>query len=437
MKKWEDIVKDKLEGYESALPEGSLADFHARRGSSATVTHASRKWLWLPAAAVAAGLAMVLFLHRPSAPEPAIQIVRQPAAPVVAAAADTVVMEEPEKVQEAVARFAKRQPVQPASEQEQTTGNEVISEPEVFEEMAPETPVEHAELVEEALDPFVSSPFIPAFSSRKKLSLKVAPAAGIVAGSGLLAALITPLTRGGTYIPIDIDSINDPIPSQENGNNTNAFGNGHGIECFFGGTSGQDSYPPTENYGSSDPASVDDPVDNPIATEDPTQENQPIDVLSGDYTHYLPITAGLSARIPLTERLSVTTGLQYALYISRFAYSLSGEKTQYAHYLGVPARLDWTFASNRWLDVYAGAGMEAELCLGATLGGRKLQRDGLGLSLLGAAGLQLNISSRIGLYLEPELSWRIPSAEWKLDTYRRTHPLVFTLATGIRINFGN
>ena len=57
MKKWEDIVKDKLEGYESALPEGSLADFHARRGSSATVTHASRKWLWLPAAAVAAGRA--------------------------------------------------------------------------------------------------------------------------------------------------------------------------------------------------------------------------------------------------------------------------------------------------------------------------------------------------------------------------------------------
>lgn len=436
MKKWEDIVKDKLEWYESTLPEGSLADFHARRGSSATVTHASRKWLWLPAAAVAAGLAAVLFLHRPSAPEPVIQIVRQPAAPVVAAAVDSVRMEEPEKVQEAVARFAKRQPVQPASEQEQTTGNEVISEPEVFEEMAPETPVEHAELVEEALDPFVSSPFIPAFSSRKKLSLKVAPAAGIVAGSGLLAALMTPLTRGGTYIP-NIDSINDPIPSQENGNNTNAVGNGHGIESFFGGASGQDSYPPTENYSSSDPASVDDPVDKPIATEDPTQENQPIDVLSGDYTHYLPITAGLSARIPLTERLSVTTGLQYALYISRFTYSLSGEKMQYAHYLGVPARLDWTFASNRWLDVYAGAGMEAELCLGATLGGRKLQRDGLGLSLLGAAGLQLNISSRIGLYLEPELSWRIPSAEWKLDTYRRTHPLVFTVATGIRINFGN
>ena len=437
MKKWEDIVRDKLEGYESTLPEGSLADFHARRGSSATVTHASRKWLWLPAAAVAAGLAAVLFLHRPSAPEPVIQIVRQPAAPVVAAAADTVVMEEPAKARAAVAHVVKPKPVLIESERQDTTENEVINEPKAFEQFVPETPAEKPGPAEETLDQFVSSPFIPASSKGRELNLKIAPAAGIVAGSGLLAALMTPLTRGGTYIPIDIDSINDPIPSQENGNNTNAVGNGHGIEDFFGGASGQDSYPPTENYGSSDPASVDDPVDNPIATEDPTQENQPIDVLSGDYTHYLPITAGLSARIPLTERLSLTTGLQYALYISRFTYSLSGEKMQYAHYLGVPARLDWTFASNRWLDAYAGAGMEAELCLGATLGGRKLQRDGLGLSLLGAAGLQLNISSRIGLYLEPELSWRIPSAEWKLDTYRRTHPLVFTVATGIRINFGN
>ena len=31
MRRWEDIAKDKLEGYESRLPEGSLAEFRARR----------------------------------------------------------------------------------------------------------------------------------------------------------------------------------------------------------------------------------------------------------------------------------------------------------------------------------------------------------------------------------------------------------------------
>ena len=415
MKKWEDIVKDKLEGYESALPEGSLAQFHARRGSSATAAHAPRKWLWLSAAAVAAALAALLFLHRPSTPEPAIQIVQQPVAPVVVPAVDTVVPEEPVKVQAPVAQVPVFQVVNPKPVIEETglreiSEDEVINKPE--EEMEKEVLEELMEEQQEQYIPEtpVSSPFIPAPSNGKKFSFKVAPAAGIVAGSGLLAALVTPLSRGGTHGGYAIDG-------------KPQYGHSPGGSAL----SSTDGNTPQENYGPTDP----------VAVEDPSQENEPIDVLSGDYTHYLPIKTGLSARIPLTESLSVTTGLQYALYISQFTYSVSGVKRQYAHYLGVPARLDWTFASNRWLDVYAGAGMEAELCVGATLGGKKLQRDGIGLSLLGAAGLQLNLTNRIGLYLEPELSWRIPSAEWKLDTYRRTHPLVFTVATGIRINFKN
>ena len=84
MRKWEDIVRDKLEGYESALPEGSLADFHARRGSTAA-GHTGRRWIWVAAVAVAAGLAAVLFLRRPSVPENVIQVVPQPSAPVASA----------------------------------------------------------------------------------------------------------------------------------------------------------------------------------------------------------------------------------------------------------------------------------------------------------------------------------------------------------------
>ena len=41
MRKWEDIVKDKLGGYESNLPEDSLAAFHARR-ATAGATKAKR-----------------------------------------------------------------------------------------------------------------------------------------------------------------------------------------------------------------------------------------------------------------------------------------------------------------------------------------------------------------------------------------------------------
>lgn len=427
MRKWEDIVRDKLEGYESALPEGSLADFHARRGSTAA-GHTGRRWIWVAAVAVAAGLAAVLFLHRPSTPENVIQVVPQPSAPV-ASVVDTVVMEEPAQPLPLIAQTARPKPVREVTKPRETVENElVIEEPKDLkgpeESEQPGQPEQPEQIIPEELP--TSSPFIPASPFKdKRLKLEVAPAAGIVAGSGLLAALVTPISRSGIYRPVDIakEPINIPDGPVPNGGNIENSNGGSSI------TDDIDDIPPPENYGSTDDnTSVEDPVYQEVHKED---------VLSGNYTHYLPVKAGISTRIPLTERLSVTTGLQYALYISKFTYSLSGEKRQYAHYLGIPARLDWTFASNRWLDVYAGAGMEVDMCMGATLAEKKLIRDPLCLSLLGAAGIQLNLSKRIGLYLEPELSWSVPSANWELDTYRRTHPLVFTLATGIRINIGN
>ena len=432
MSKWEDIVRDKLEGYESTLPEGSLADFHARRGSTAA-GHATGRWIWVAALAVAAGLAAVLFLRRPSAPDNVIQVMPQPSAPV-ASVVDTVVMEEPVQPQPLVAQTVRPKPVPKVIETQETVEREVvIEETEESEQIVPEEhpepkgkePADISKPAEETYEPFVSSPFIPSPASGKKLNMKIGPAAGIVAGSGLLAALVTPISRGGIYRPVEIvtEPINIPDGPVPYGGNVE---NSNGGSSY---TDDIDDIPPPENYGSTDDnTSVEDPVYQEVHKED---------VLSGNYTHYLPVKAGISARIPLTERLSVTTGLQYALYISKFTYSLSGEKRQFAHYLGIPARLDWTFASNRWLDVYAGAGMEVDMCLGASLAEKKLLRDPLGFSLLGAAGIQLNLSKRIGLYLEPELSWRVPSADWKLDTYQRTHPLVFTVATGIRINIGN
>ncbi|MBO4756610.1 MAG: hypothetical protein J5519_07615, partial [Bacteroidales bacterium] len=381
MRKWEDIVRDKLEGYESALPEGSLADFHARRGSTAA-GHTGRRWIWVAAVAVAAGLAAVLFLHRPSAPENVIQVVPQPSAPV-ASVVDTVVMEEPAQPLPLIAQTARPKLVREVTKPRETVENElVIEEPEDLkgpeEPEQPGQPEQPEQIIPEELP--TSSPFIPASPFKdKRLKLEVAPAAGIVAGSGLLAALVTPISRSGIYIAKEPINIPDgPVP------------NGGNIENSNGGSSitdDIDDIPPPENYGSTDDnTSVEDPVYQEVHKED---------VLSGNYTHYLPVKAGISARIPLTERLSVTTGLQYALYISKFTYSLSGEKRQYAHYLGTPARLDWSFASNRWLDVYAGAGMKAEVCLGASLAGNKLKRDPIGFSLLGAAGIQLNLSERI------------------------------------------
>ena len=117
--------------------------------------------------------------------------------------------------------------------------------------------------------------------------------------------------------------------------------------------------------------------------------------------------------------------------------SYSGEKWQRVHYLGIPVRLDWIIASHSLFDVYVGGGMQGDFCLNATLAEKDIKKDRPSLSLVGAGGLQMNATKRLGLYLEPELSWRIPDGNNTLVTYRSEHPVMFSVSAGIRINLGN
>ena len=171
-------------------------------------------------------------------------------------------------------------------------------------------------------------------------------------------------------------------------------------------------------------------------TASPLEKPDPKDELTGARYYYFPVKVGLSVGIPIAERWRITSGLQDSRYTSSFTFSLSGEKTQYAHYLGVPVRLDWLFASGRWLDLYVGGGLEGDLCVGATFDGRDIEKDGIGLSLLGAGGLQFNPVRRIGLYVEPGFSWTIPSEKHMLNTYRSENPFMFSVSAGVRLNLG-
>ncbi|MBP5625980.1 MAG: hypothetical protein J6W98_03590, partial [Bacteroidales bacterium] len=84
MKRWEDIAKDKLEGYESRLPEGSLAEFRALRGGAGAARPQRRYAAVWAMAGVVALLAAVLLLRLPGEPEEGVRIVQQP--PVTAPA---------------------------------------------------------------------------------------------------------------------------------------------------------------------------------------------------------------------------------------------------------------------------------------------------------------------------------------------------------------
>ena len=399
MRKWEDIVKDKMEEFDETLPESVFVEFHAMRNGAAPDPAPKRfPLVWALVPAVAAGLAAVLLLRQPSTPDNGIRIIQQPQTPI-AVVSDSTGTTEPILDQPLIA-----QAVTPKATRRTVVSTQVS---EINEETAPiaETieaiPLEDAVIPEsndtaahDSLDkqepaidngPVVttSSPFIPEGTKSKPVKMKVAPAAGVIAGGGLLAAIATPLLSSGTF--------EDAAPTNQG-------------EPPFGG----------------------------IVMEPEPPKDEP----TGSHTHYFPFKCGLSDGIPVSERLNVTTGLKYSLYQSSCTYTLSGEKKQCAHYLGIPVRLDWTLANNRWLDVYLGGGIEGDYCLGASLAGESIKRDGFSFSLLGAGGIQFNITKRIGIYVEPELSWTVPSENHVLETWRSEYPFMFSVATGLRINFG-
>lgn len=455
MKNWEDIIKDKLEGYESPLPEGSLAEFRARREAAGSPAPSRRSPLiWIVPAAVAAGLAAFLFLGKPGTTDEGIRTIQQPTTTIAAItdstdSASTVEAVEPTPVQpliaQAVTPKTTRQPAtgrQTAETETQTpaagTGTyaAVGAEPAVAPDNA-ETKTEAAVPTgtagspregTTAQTPSTSSsnaitpktPYIPEVTISKPTGMEIGPAVGAVAGGGLLAAAIPILA---SLAPNQMG----PAPEMT----FMRLASASPLSDYAVKSSSTPSPGSVYYYMTSSPSQPSGNHQSPIPKFDYSVTNA---------EHSIPLKLGLTARIPFSERLSVVTGLDYSKYSSIVSlnynnYRYDYQRTQNAHYLGIPVRLDWMLASGRWLDVYLGGGIEGDYCLGATLNHDLIEtKDGLSFSLLGAGGVQFNINRRIGLYVEPELSWTAPSRHRVLSTYRSENPLMFSVATGLRIN---
>lgn len=386
MRKWEDIVKDKLEGYESNLPEDSLAAFNARRATAGSTKAKRFPLVWAIVPALAAGLAAVLLLRKPTVPEDGIQIIPQPVE-TYSQVDDSLDTTTPIVATPLIAQATRTKAGRPMPKTEQskepaaTTVVEEIRIPEethisetegIGPEDTPEEPAtDNRPVMQE------SSPFVPQPSTEQSaLQVKLGTGGAIAAGGGLLAALVTQLASA------DLNAFVPGIQASDDIDRTNSF---NGLETT--------------------------------------------------HPHRMPLVVGLSVKFPVTEKIGITTGLEYSLYSSSFSYP-SGEKTQLVHDLGIPVRLDWTFVSSRWLDAYLGAGIKGDLCVGATLDGHSIGKDGPAFRLLGAGGIQFNATRNLGLFVEPEVSWTLPSDRRMLSTYSSEHPWMFTVATGVRINLG-
>lgn len=170
------------------------------------------------------------------------------------------------------------------------------------------------------------------------------------------------------------------------------------------------------------------------------------------YSHKLPVKFGVSFRYGFNKRLGIESGLTYTLLNSTFttaAGTANGNTTgkQTLHYIGIPLNVTYNIVGSKLFNVYASAGGAIEKAVGGyfeTTGhvdGKRsetnrnsLKPKELQWSLNASAGAQVNVLNQLGLFVEPGISYRIPSGSHVRSIYT-DKKLDFSIGFGIRFNF--
>lgn len=151
--------------------------------------------------------------------------------------------------------------------------------------------------------------------------------------------------------------------------------------------------------------------------------------------HKQPLSFGISVRKNLPKGFSVETGLTYTYLSSDVIYEGSSEKVgQKLHYLGIPLRANWSFVDTKSFTMYLSGGGTVEKCVYAKVGSESESVNPIQLSVMGAVGAQYNISRRVGLYVEPGVSYFFDDGS-SIQTIRKDNPFNFTLQAGLRLTY--
>lgn len=384
----EDKIKQRLEGYESNLPEGDLSEFKALLDK--TSAQKGRKAIalkWLAPVAAVAGLALfITFGYSPEHETPVgkdeMPIEARVFEPAVEdttksdiatdVKADTSIKSQYTRVQASVVNVDMCDTVTSKVNTEEQQEVAVNSDSNIIDELT-----DSAAYLYNNVKGMLASTQVLDTRKPANTHFKRVVGGGLLAGIGAALAYTLPSSSS------DVDGINSADLE-------------HKIESSGG-------YSP------------------------------PKDEKTGRGTHYFPLRTGVSLRIPLNKKWSLTTGVDYSWYYSQIDYSLTGIKHQHVHYVGIPIRADYSFLRKKRINIYVGAGVTTDFCVAAFENGKAIEKDGVGFSLAGAGGIQFNLSKHVGLYLEPELSWNVPSDNQTLRTYKSEDPFMFSVSSGLRI----
>ena len=158
-------------------------------------------------------------------------------------------------------------------------------------------------------------------------------------------------------------------------------------------------------------------------------------------SHDMPISFGLTFSYPLTDRLSIGTGVVYTKLNSEFLNIVQDRQTcrqQTLHYVGIP--LNVQFHLWRWqrLNVYLSGGGQADwnVKVKANIDGidQKMSKDRMQWSIGGGLGVQYNILPQFGLYAEPGIRHYFDNGS-HISNFFKDKPTDFHLELGLRFNW--
>ena len=170
-------------------------------------------------------------------------------------------------------------------------------------------------------------------------------------------------------------------------------------------------------------------------------------------SHQAPVRVGVTAAWQMTDHLSLVSGLTWTALTSRFNESTEGDTrmvgTQDLGYLGVPLRLEAGWEPVKRLRLYANAGGMVEKGLLATvnadsyLGGVESTNltshpdtGGLLWSVGAEAGAEYRLGKAFGIYFAPGVEYHFDNGAEVRSAYTEK-PLHWNLDLGVRFHFGN
>ena len=154
--------------------------------------------------------------------------------------------------------------------------------------------------------------------------------------------------------------------------------------------------------------------------------------------HRLPLSLGLSVRLPLTPRLWVESGLSYTVVSSTFTHRLNAITTtdeQRLYYVGIPVNVGYHVWQAGRLKTYVSGGVQGDVCVKSTMesqaGKGAFDRDRMQFSFNLSAGVEYELLPHSSLYFQPGFSY-YPDNGSRLQNIFKEKPLLPSLQFGVR-----